>query len=83
MKKWNNLSIDCVQGRKNKKSTDMAIDWEVERENGVKTLLHLVSLNILRLWDPPIAEVEFVKQVFKSAKYSVTSVEYTRHNVLD
>lgn len=70
MKKWNNLSIDCVQGRKNKKSTDMAIDWEVERENGVKTLLHLVSLNILRLWDPPIAEVESVKQVFKTTKYS-------------
>lgn len=60
---WRNriICLDCIQGRKNKKSTDMAIDWEVERENGVKTLLHLVSLNILRLWDPPIAEVEFVK----------------------
>lgn len=60
---WRNgiICLDCIQGRKNKKSTDMAIDWDVERENGVKTLLHLVSLNILRLWDPPIAEVEFVK----------------------
>ncbi|XP_048728818.2 condensin complex subunit 1-like isoform X3 [Ostrea edulis] len=46
-----------------KKSTDMVIDWEVERENGVKALLHLVSLNIVRLWDPPIAEVEFVNMV--------------------
>ncbi|XP_061198116.1 condensin complex subunit 1-like [Saccostrea echinata] len=55
--------ITTGKGRKNKKSTDMAIDWEVERENGVKALLHLVSLNILRLWDPPIAEAEFVNMV--------------------
>ncbi|XP_022328669.2 condensin complex subunit 1-like isoform X1 [Crassostrea virginica] len=51
------------RGKSTKKSTDIAIDWEVERENGVKTLLHLVSLNILRLWDPPIAEVEFVNMI--------------------
>lgn len=39
----------------------MVIDWEVERENGVKILFYLVSLNILRFWDLLIVEVEFVK----------------------
>lgn len=39
----------------------MVIDWEVERENGVKILFYLVALNILRFWDLLIVEVEFVK----------------------
>lgn len=39
----------------------MVIDWDVERENGVKILFYLVSLNILRFWDLLIVEVEFVK----------------------
>lgn len=39
----------------------MVIDWEVERENGVKILFYLVFLNILRFWDLLIVEVEFVK----------------------
>ena len=39
----------------------MGIDWEVERERGVRALLQLLSLNVYRLWDPPVPEEEFVK----------------------
>ena len=53
-----------LQGRKSKKKTsNSSLDWPRERESGMKTLLNLVQLNIHRLWDPPIAEEEFVRQV--------------------
>ncbi|KAK3104798.1 hypothetical protein FSP39_010318 [Pinctada imbricata] len=50
------------KGSKKASSAD-SIDWETERENGVKCVLHIVTQDLLRLWDPPIAEVEFVNMV--------------------
>jgi len=53
-----------LQGRKKKKSS-MTMDWQRERETGMKTLLNLVQLNITRLWDPPVVEEEFVRYRLK------------------
>ena len=49
------------KGKGKKKASSMSLDWPRERESGMKTLLNLISLNIQRLWDPPIAEDEFVR----------------------
>ena len=55
---WNSR---VLQGRKGKKKpSESGIDWDREKEIGVKALLHLVTPNIHRLWDPPIVEEEFV-----------------------
>jgi condensin complex subunit 1 len=37
------------------------VDWDEERERAVKALVQLMQLNVQRLWDPPIAEEEFVR----------------------
>ena len=37
------------------------MDWDEEREKAVKALVQLMQLNVQRLWDPPIAEEEFVR----------------------
>lgn len=59
---WLNLINFIFQGRATKKKPSTSgINWDVEREAGLKMLLHIVSLNLQRLWDPPIAEEEFVK----------------------
>ncbi|XP_052287084.1 condensin complex subunit 1-like isoform X2 [Dreissena polymorpha] len=50
------------KGRK-KKSATTTLDWQRERETGMKTVLNLVQLNIHRLWDPPVVEEEFVSLV--------------------
>ena len=39
------------------------IDWDYERERAVRALLQLLQLHLHRLWDPPVAEEEFVKCV--------------------
>ncbi|CAG2188708.1 CAPD2 [Mytilus edulis] len=49
--------------RGKKKPSDSGIDWDREKECGIKVLLHLVTPNIHRLWDPPIVEEEFVTLV--------------------
>ncbi|XP_052083099.1 condensin complex subunit 1-like isoform X2 [Mytilus californianus] len=52
------------KGRRGKKKpSDSGIDWDREKECGIKVLLHLVTPNIHRLWDPPIVEEEFVTLV--------------------
>jgi len=51
----------CSQSRKKKKSSTMTLDWQRERETGIKTLLNLVQLKINQLWDPPVVEEEFVE----------------------
>ncbi|WAR15385.1 CND1-like protein [Mya arenaria] len=51
------------QNRKKKKSSTMTMDWQRERETGLKSLLNLVQLSIHRLWDPPVVEEEFVSLV--------------------
>ena len=40
------------------------IDWDYERERAVRALLQLLQLHLHRLWDPPVAEEEFVKCVY-------------------
>lgn len=56
--------VVTAKGRKmKKKPSESGIDWDKEKEVGVKTLLHLVTPNIHRLWDPPIVEEEFVTMV--------------------
>lgn len=56
--------VVSAKGRKGKKKpSDSGIDWDREKEIGVKALLHLVTPNIHRLWDPPIVEEEFVTLV--------------------
>lgn len=52
------------QGRGKKcKSTagSMSMDWELERQEGVQVLLSLIQLPLTKLWDPPVAEEEFVR----------------------
>ena len=52
------------QGKKKqqKKSAELGdIDWEHERERAVRGLLQLLQLHLHRLWNPPVAEEEFVK----------------------
>ncbi|XP_052761140.1 condensin complex subunit 1-like isoform X1 [Mya arenaria] len=51
------------KNRKKKKSSTMTMDWQRERETGLKSLLNLVQLSIHRLWDPPVVEEEFVSLV--------------------
>ncbi|XP_033731463.1 condensin complex subunit 1-like, partial [Pecten maximus] len=45
------------------KKASTGMDWDEERGVGLKALLHLVSLNLHRLWDPPIPDEEFVNLV--------------------
>ncbi|BFZ23473.1 hypothetical protein BsWGS_26512 [Bradybaena similaris] len=52
------------RGKKTKQATDsMSMDWEYERQQGVQVLLSFIQLSITKLWDPPIAEEEFVSLV--------------------
>lgn len=60
----------------------MSMDWEYERQQGVQVLLSFIQLSITKLWDPPIAEEEFVRychmsvlgSVFKCVIFAVSSV---------
>ncbi|ESO89837.1 hypothetical protein LOTGIDRAFT_61640, partial [Lottia gigantea] len=55
-----------INGRgKSKKTTvnKSGRDWEKEKKRGVQTLLNIIQPNLNRLWDPPIAEEEFVNLV--------------------
>ncbi|XP_060069329.1 condensin complex subunit 1-like [Ylistrum balloti] len=45
------------------KKASTGMDWDEERAIGLKALLHLVSLNLHQLWDPPIPDDEFVNLV--------------------
>lgn len=47
---------------KNKKAST-GMDWDEERRLGLKALFNLVSLNLHRLWDPPVPDIEFVNLV--------------------
>ncbi|RUS80070.1 hypothetical protein EGW08_012187, partial [Elysia chlorotica] len=52
------------RGRKMKApavATDM--DWDYERHQGVQLLLSIIQLSLTKLWDPPVAEEEFVSLV--------------------
>ncbi|KAK3602734.1 hypothetical protein CHS0354_017179 [Potamilus streckersoni] len=51
------------KGKKKKDTGAWTLDWAKEKEHGIKAVLHLVQLNIHRLWDPPIPEEEFVSLV--------------------
>jgi len=63
------LLVKCVflvlQGKKKarKKADSDFINWEGERETGVRTLLQLLQLNIHMLWDPPVVDEDFVRSV--------------------
>ncbi|GFO08346.1 hypothetical protein PoB_003485100 [Plakobranchus ocellatus] len=52
------------RGKKSKassSSTDM--DWDYERHEGVQLLLKFIQLSLNKLWDPPVAEEEFVSLI--------------------
>lgn len=50
-----------VQGRKKKISETLTtLDWAQERDYCLKVILQIVELDINRLWDPPVAEEEFI-----------------------
>ncbi|XP_013415078.1 condensin complex subunit 1-like isoform X2 [Lingula anatina] len=51
------------RGKAKKKEVLTGWDWEAEREKSVQTLLQVLQLNLNRLWDPPVAEEEFVNLV--------------------
>lgn len=36
------------------------MDWEYERNQGVHILLSFIQLSLNKLWDPPVAEEEFI-----------------------
>ncbi|KAJ8320625.1 hypothetical protein KUTeg_002212 [Tegillarca granosa] len=66
-----------------KKPSSSGINWEVEREAGLKMLLHIVSLNLQRLWDPPIAEEEFVNMVTNCCYKCLENPTITRATIKD
>ena len=43
----------------------MSMDWDYERQQGLQILLSLVQLPLTKLWDPPVAEEDFVSVVGK------------------
>lgn len=47
--------------KKQQSSTDM--DWEYEKKEGIQMLLNFIQLSLNKLWDPPVAEEEFVSLV--------------------
>ncbi|CAG5117955.1 unnamed protein product [Candidula unifasciata] len=52
------------RGKKSKPASDsMSMDWEFERQQGIQVLLSFIQLSITKLWDPPIAEEEFVSLI--------------------
>ena len=58
------LKVVHLQGRKKAQKHNVSlggINWEFERERAVMALLQLVQLQLHRLWEPPVAEEEFVK----------------------
>ena len=61
-----NLWDDIWQGRKKvptRSAVLSSVDWENEREHGVRALIQLLNLNLHRLWEPPVVEEEFIKYV--------------------
>lgn len=55
------------KGRKGKKAAAataaMGFDWDAEKERALTALSHLMQLPLQRLWDPPVADQEFVNMV--------------------
>ena len=66
----------CQQGRGKaaKQQTKNGLDWEGEREEGVQTLVQVLQLHLHKLWDPPIAEEDFVRYVMLSAVTNTPSL---------
>ncbi|CAL1547575.1 unnamed protein product, partial [Lymnaea stagnalis] len=59
-------AVVAGKGRGKKKqqsssSTDM--DWVKEKKDGIQMLLEFIQLSLNKLWDPPVAEEEFVSLV--------------------
>ena len=76
----------CVQGKKKAQKQALAaelgdMDWDGERERAVRALLQLLQLNIYRLWDPPVAEEEFVKLVICTVFMTVCQISFVRGNI--
>jgi len=54
------------RGKKSKPSnSQMSMDWDYERQQGLQILLSLVQLPLTKLWDPPVAEEDFVSVISK------------------
>ncbi|GFR90044.1 condensin complex subunit 1 [Elysia marginata] len=52
------------RGKKAKASSSTSdLDWDYERHEGVQLLLSFIHLSLTKLWDPPVAEEEFVSLV--------------------
>ncbi|XP_033119867.1 condensin complex subunit 1-like isoform X2 [Anneissia japonica] len=56
-----NIASSNKGGRK--KTTNIGFDWDNERENFINIISQPIHLDIYRLWDPPIAEEEFVNLI--------------------
>ncbi|XP_055958438.1 condensin complex subunit 1 isoform X2 [Patella vulgata] len=60
------IQLNVGKGRgKQRKATisKSGRDWEMEKRRGIQTLLNLLQRNLNRLWDPPVAEEEFINLV--------------------
>lgn len=56
--------VGIAQGRKKKISETLTtLDWAQERDYCLKVILQIVELDINRLWDPPVAEEEFISLI--------------------
>ena len=57
-----------LKGRKkarSKKSTSaLPFDWPEVKKDFLNVTTQLLEINIVSLWEPPVAEEEFVKYVF-------------------
>ncbi|KAK7496786.1 hypothetical protein BaRGS_00011995 [Batillaria attramentaria] len=59
----NPVAVKKGRGKAAKQQTKNGMDWEAEREEGVQTLVQMLQLNLNKLWDPPLAEEDFVSLV--------------------
>ncbi|XP_029651590.1 condensin complex subunit 1-like [Octopus sinensis] len=71
--------VNMIQGRK-KKSADafQTIDWPYEKEAFLKVLLELVVLDLDKLWDPPIAEENFINLIISCCYNLLQNPSITR-----
>ncbi|XP_041377786.1 condensin complex subunit 1-like [Gigantopelta aegis] len=57
------INMGKKRTKKKKDVLTSGLDWDKERDNGLKAVLNLLHVNLCRLWDPPVAEEEFVSLI--------------------
>ncbi|KAH9513584.1 Condensin complex subunit 1 [Bulinus truncatus] len=54
----------AVKGKgKKTKSSNLTMDWNMEKQNGLQLLYGFLNLSLSKLWDPPVVEEEYISLV--------------------